>query len=121
MLAGACASAPEPNDEDVWHESSLRPSRVPPQTQGERKLLTRLSDMPTNEPVRIGGQVFVAGEPYAAASGRTCRSVTVRAPDGSKGADVKLACHGRAGGWTFVPDVFAEAAQQRKVSQKGEP
>lgn len=110
VLWGAgCGGAPEPREQDIWHRSQLRPGRVPAETKGEQELLARLGDVPTGEPVTVAGQVFVVDAPYAAASGRTCRSITVRGPEGEGQPEVKLACDG-PGGWELVPDPFAQDA-----------
>ncbi|MFW6067625.1 MAG: DVU3141 family protein [Myxococcota bacterium] len=121
LLAGAgCASSP-PTDHEIWHESGLRPGRMPPDTPGERELLARLPQVPVNEPVNLGGQVFVADEPYHAASGRTCRPVTVRSAAGDARARVKLACEER-GSWVFVPDPFdGSATAQAPAPERGDP
>jgi hypothetical protein len=121
LLASAsigCASKP-PTDDQIWHESTLRPGLLSPETQGERELLVRLSDVPVGQPVTFGSQVFIADAPYAAASGRTCRSVMLRPtePDGT--VQVKLACE-VAEGWAFVPDPFADASA-RAANSRGQP
>lgn len=118
LVAGlGCGGAQEPRDEDVWHSSSLQPSSVPPQTEGERELLARLDEIPAGQEVTLGGQTFVADEAYASASGRACRSITVRSPEQSS-VEVRLACQGDAG-WVFVPDVFGDDATQ--MAEAGQP
>jgi hypothetical protein len=113
-----CASKP-PSDDQIWHESTLRPGLVSPETQGERELLVRLSDVPVGQPVTFGSQVFIADAPYAAASGRTCRSVMLRPTEADGTVQVKLACE-VAEGWAFVPDPFADASA-RAASARGQP
>lgn len=102
-----CGGTAEPRDEEIWYTSELRPGRVPPATEGERELLARLGELPSEEPVTFGGQSFLVEEPYTAASGRVCRAVTVRQVEG-QGVEVKLACQD-GGEWAFVPDVFGDA------------
>lgn len=109
LSLGACGGASEPREQDIWYASELRPGEVPPETEGERELLARLDELPSGEPVAFGGQSFVVDEKYTAASGRVCRSVTVRPVEGAAGIDVKLACR-EGEGWTFVPDVFGDGA-----------
>jgi hypothetical protein len=71
---------------------------------GERDVLQRLPHLPNGAPQQIGGLVVTASAPYAAASGRTCRSLELSMPS-SKEASRRLACsNGNA--WFFVPDVF---------------
>ena len=100
-----CGGPEAPAERDIWHTSALRPGRVAPETAGERELLARMDDVPANERVTFGGQTFVVDEPYFAASGRRCRSVTVRPTLDADDVQVKLACE-EGSGWVFVPDVF---------------
>jgi hypothetical protein len=105
-----CGSS-QPAEHDIWHTPALRPSRVAPASEAERELLTRIDDLPSDEPVSVGGQVFVAGEPYAAASGRTCRTITHGSePSASGHGTVRLACEDGPS-WVFVPDVFQASSQ----------
>lgn len=105
-----CGGAETPAERDIWYTSSLRPGHVAPETQGERELLARMGQVPANEPVTFGGQTFVVDEPYFAASGRQCRSVTVRPTPEAERVEVKLACEDDTA-WVFVPDVFQERAR----------
>ncbi len=114
-MGAACGGAAEPTERDIWYTASLRPGSVPPTTEGERELLARIEQVPAGEPVALGGQVFVVDEPYAAASGRMCRSVEIRGSAGSETVEVKLACEEDAG-WVFVPDVFADAEPVAEVT-----
>lgn len=104
-LAG-CGGSQEPSERDIWYTTSLRPGTVEPDTQGERELLARMESIPVSEPVTFAGQTFLVDAPYAAASGRSCRSVRV---EGGRDVELKLACEEDAG-WVFVPDVFAEGS-----------
>lgn len=108
VVGAACGGAP-PTEDEIWHEPTLRPGEVPPTTHGEREFLVRMEDVPVGEPVAFGSQVFVADAPYFAASGRTCRPVTVRGREPDGNVDFRLACE-EGDGWVFVPDPFAEAA-----------
>ena len=96
-LAG-CGAAPV-RDEDVFHEPALRPGVVPPASEAERELLSRLASLEPDREVRIGDHVFVPRARYAAASGRACMRIEV-AGDGAR-----VACEDD-GAWVFVPDVF---------------
>jgi len=102
-----CGSGPSPREQDIWYTPSLRPGQVPPTTAGERELLARLGQLPSGQAVSLEGQVFVPGEPYQAASGRTCRPIGVGEPDAEHEGDRRLACEDRQH-WVFVPDVFAD-------------
>jgi len=104
-----CGSGP-PAEHDIWHTPALRPGQVPPTSAAERELLAQMPGLPSDEPVTVGGQVFVAGPPYAAASGRNCRTVTMStqaAPSEASGA--RLACE-QGADWVFVPDVLADGS-----------
>lgn len=98
---GACGASP-PRDEDVYHESSLRPGTVPAETDAERELLERLPSLTENESVRLGDHTFVILAGYASASGRRCAPVREQTGTGDR---TRVACE-TATGWTFVPDVF---------------
>lgn len=105
-LAG-CGGSQEPSERDIWYTTSLRPGTVDPETQGERELLARMERVPVSQPVTFAGQTFVVDAPYAAASGRLCRSVRV---EGGREVALKLACE-EGSGWVFVPDVFEGGAE----------
>ncbi|MFW6031113.1 MAG: DVU3141 family protein [Myxococcota bacterium] len=98
----------------------MRPGRVSPETQAERELLARLDTLPAHEPVTHGDQVFVAEPAYAAASGRDCRSITIRSTEGDRQARIKLACEDRAG-WVFVPDPFATGVATQVPPRESQP
>lgn len=100
-LLAACGASP-PREEDVYHESSLRPGTVAAETDAERELLARFPGLTENETVRLGDHTFVVLAGYASASGRRC--VPVR-EQSSAGDRTRVACETEAG-WTFVPDVF---------------
>lgn len=99
-----CGGSQEPTERDIWYTQSLRPGTVEPESQAERELLARMEQVPANEPVRFAGHVFVVEPPYAAASGRLCRSIRV---EGNAAVQLKLACED-GDRWVLVPDVFAE-------------
>ncbi|WP_169791639.1 hypothetical protein [Sandaracinus amylolyticus] len=97
LALAACGGAPV-RDEDVYHEASLRPG-VLPADDADRELLARLPESAADQPLEVGGRVFVPRAAYATASGRRC------APVVEQGARTRLACESAAG-WVFVPDVF---------------
>jgi hypothetical protein len=68
-------------------------------------VLERLNDMPTQKRQTVGNLSVVADPPYAAASGRTCRRVTLTSTAKPQTSTMRLACKdGKA--WQFVPSVF---------------
>lgn len=115
-LAG-CGGSQEPSERDIWYTTSLRPGTVDPETQGERELLARMGRVPVSQPVTFAGQTFVVDAPYAAASGRLCRSVRV---EGGRDVALKLACE-EDSGWVFVPDVYAGAGAEVAHTAEGAP
>lgn len=117
LATTGCASGPEPTEQDIWHESGLRPGQVPAATPGEREVLARMAEIPAGQAVTLAGQVFIVDEPYHAASGRTCRSVTIRAAREAGGTDVRLAC-AEDGGWVFVPDPFGPAQSAGPIAER---
>jgi hypothetical protein len=114
-LAGALATGcagPRPGPE---HAAVSPPSAVAPGDELERELLRRLPELPAEQPVSIDDATVIARAPYFAASGRTCRALTIHAPGGAPsgapggapdGASrSRLACR-EDGDWFFVPQIF---------------
>ena len=79
------------------------PTAIAPTNDTEREILQRLPTLTPEQPVTIGGAIVSAAAPYHAASGRTCRSLTITSADRS--ASSRLACREDAE-WFFVPQVF---------------
>lgn len=121
-LAMACAG-PRQRPE---HAAVSPPSAVAPGDELERELLRRLPELPAEQPVSIGNAGVIAGAPYFAASGRTCRALTIRASQssgqtsgsapgqppsqasGQPSGDAsrsRVACR-EDGDWFFVPQIF---------------
>lgn len=98
----ACGGPPPPTEADLAYAAALRPGTELATTPGEEQALARAATLPDDEAVTLGSQSFVAGPLYVAASGRRCRQLTV------DGARERLVCEDlSAGGWVFVPDIFA--------------
>jgi hypothetical protein len=113
-LAAGCAG-PRPGPE---HAAVSPPSAVAPGDELERELLRRLPELPAEQPVSIDDATVIARAPYFAASGRTCRALTIHAPgqgsgaasgqaapDASGASRSRLACR-EDGDWFFVPQIF---------------
>jgi hypothetical protein len=79
------------------------PSAIEPANEIERAILQRLPTLVPEQPVTIDGAIVSAAAPYHAASGRTCRSLTITGADHT--AHSRLACREDAA-WFFVPQVF---------------
>ncbi|MDH5491840.1 MAG: hypothetical protein OEY14_07795 [Myxococcales bacterium] len=106
LLGAGCGAGAQGRPDEVWHTEALRPGAIEPSTPGERALLSRLSDLPTGEPITLEGETFVPGAPYRAASGRSCRPI--ERASGEARAQRRLGCDGSAG-WTFVPEISSES------------
>ncbi|MEZ4326859.1 MAG: hypothetical protein R3B40_16705 [Polyangiales bacterium] len=90
-LACGCASAPPA----AAFSPELAPSTLAASSAAENELLRRAPELPSGEVVDVSGLQVRAAPPYAAASGRQCRSLEVdQLP--------RLACAGESG-WVFVP------------------
>lgn len=103
-LAIGCAG---PRQQGPEHAAVSPPSAVAPGDELERELLRRLPELPAEQPVAIDDATVIARAPYSAASGRTCRALTIRASgQGPGGASrSRLACR-EDGDWFFVPQIF---------------
>lgn len=101
LLLVACGSA-SPSEATIYYDPALRPGVVEP-SDAERAALAQLDEAAAGQSIEIGASMWVAEAPYAAASGRRCRSVRVRAGESES---ARLACEADDG-WVFVPDVLA--------------
>jgi hypothetical protein len=88
------------------------PAEVAPQNPGgrveaaddaERQILAQAEGLPAGQKTTVAGMTVVADEPYHAASGNTCRWLSISAGNGT-GAR-RLACSDGAS-WFFAPDVL---------------
>jgi hypothetical protein len=76
-----------------------------PASPSELKVLAALDELAPGQPRAIGDLSVVADAPYHAASGRTCRGVTLTSTLPPKHSRTRLACkHGQQ--WQFAPSVF---------------
>ena len=101
------------------HAAVSPPSAVAPGDELERELLRRLPELPAEQPVTIHDTTVIARAPYFAASGRTCRALTIAASGAASGAAAgqgaegasraRLACR-EDGAWFFVPQIFRSEA-----------
>lgn len=101
LISSGCS---RPHDARHPEDSAATESggRHEPKTDEERKLLARVAVLPTNVREKVGRKTVSASEPYQAASGYSCRNVTIeRGGEQSR----RLAC-GDKSGWFFVPDIF---------------
>ena len=99
----ACATTARPAAPDPSYTLLTKPGTRAATDDLERAILKQLGQLTTSKEAAIGGRAVVAGAPYTAASGRTCRSVNVRAA-GAAPARIHLACV-ISDAWSFVPDV----------------
>jgi len=101
----ACSSGSHSQVPDPNYASLVEPGTSAPSDDVERAVLERLSELEPNAEEHIDGQVVVAGAPYAAASGRTCRMVTIRSSKETRPSRARLACLVEDV-WAFVPEVL---------------
>lgn len=77
----------------------------------EAKVLTKLDQVPVAKATTVETLSVVADAPYAAASGKLCRRLTLTLLSPPKTSRTRLAC--RSGeGWSFVPSVFLASTEQ---------
>ena len=77
----------------------------------EAKVLTMLEQLPPAQARSIEGLNVVADAPYSAASGKTCRRLTLTPLKPPKTSRTRLACRDGAA-WGFVPSVFLAPTEQ---------
>lgn len=77
----------------------------------EAKVLARLDELPVAEARAVDGISVVAEAPYAAASGKTCRRLTLTPSTPPKTSRTRLACKD-AERWGFVPNVLLAPTEQ---------
>jgi hypothetical protein len=105
LVAVACSSGPRSEPRDPSYAQLVEPGTREPSDDVERAILARLGELEPGVEEHIDGQVVVAGAPYAAASGRTCRSVIIRPSAQAAKPRSRLACLVEDV-WSFVPDVL---------------
>ncbi len=105
LIAVSCSSSHRPEPRDPSYASLVEPGTREPSDDVERAILARLGELEPGAEEHIDGQVVVAGAPYAAASGRTCRTVTIRPSAQAAKPSSRLACLVEDV-WAFVPDVL---------------
>jgi hypothetical protein len=105
MLAGAafgCGGGPKPNPRDTADANDTGRT-LPARSSSEENVLRQAAGLPAGTPHTVGDVVVVAEPAYQAASGRTCRSLSIT--DRKKAVTHRLACtEGKT--WFFVPDVL---------------
>ena len=99
-LLGGCGAS-TPRESDIFYDPSLRAGRVEPATEAERQLLAGLDTAPDSQPLTFGGETFLAGAAYDAASGQRCRAIEAAGV-------TRLACESD-GQWAFVPEIVRRA------------
>jgi hypothetical protein len=67
-------------------------------------VLKALVSLPSGKPQQVAGATVVAEPAYVAASGRTCRALSINATNRVDPRH-RLACT-NGGAWFFVPEVF---------------
>lgn len=104
LAAAGCASQSQGEPRDVADANDTGRS-LPAPTRLEQDVLRALPSLESGQARPVGNALVVAEPIYTAASGRTCRALSI----GVGGKNVaRLACHS-GGTWYFVPDVFGHA------------
>lgn len=100
---GACSRQPEISARDAADANDTG-RMLGPTDEDERALLSQLATLPSGTARRVGAATVLAGEPYAAASGRTCRALHLKVANAQRERKRVACSNGKA--WFFVPDVF---------------
>ena len=111
----ACTSAPVLSARDAADANDTGQT-LGAKSESERALLRELPSLPSGSSRRIGDSSVVASLPYAAASGRTCRSLAIT-PAGAGKTRRQLACTD-GNDWFFVPDVFGAGMAVKGVASE---
>jgi hypothetical protein len=103
-LLGACSADPALSPRDA--ADAIDTGRVlAPSSDSERKVLRELPALQSGKEMTVGDARVVAEEPYASASGKSCRALLLTLGS-TRRASHRLACSD-GGAWFFVPDVFS--------------
>jgi hypothetical protein len=103
LASCGCASAPGAEARDLADANDTG-SALGARSTSEAVVLTAVSSLPSGQPRQMAGTTVIAEPAYAAASGRTCRALSLNPTRPGK-ASHRLACT-TGGAWFFVPDVF---------------
>lgn len=115
-FVAACGSPPPPANVHAVHAQDVtNPGIVEARGTDETLLLQKVVDLPSQKATKVGSLLVEATAPYRSASGRNCRNLSIRRPDGSE--EMRLACTEHLPGrdrdkaegqepWVFVPSVF---------------
>jgi hypothetical protein len=103
-LAAACSPVLSASARDVADANDTG-NAIGAKNASERTVLQRLPGLPSGKAERLGSLNVTAEAPYTAASGRTCRALSL-SDEPRQQAVPRLACT-KGGAWFFVPDVFA--------------
>jgi hypothetical protein len=104
IATASCAAGRPPSQTDLANANDTGRT-IGAKSEGERAILRELPTLPSGKSRRVLDATVQAADPYAAASGNTCRALQIEA--GGKTSS-RLACNdGKA--WFFVPGVFFDA------------
>ena len=117
MLANAvcvvmlgCGSASQNRDAEA-PTPLLGSGKAEAASPAEAKVLEQLERLPVAQARTVDALSVVADAPYAAASGKTCRRLTLTPLEPPKTSRTRLACKD-AGHWGFVPSVFSAPTEK---------
>lgn len=77
----------------------------------EAKVLAQLGQLPPAQERTVDNLSVTADPPYTAASGKTCRRLTLKPLKSPKTSRTRLACR-NGERWAFVPSVFLAPTEQ---------
>lgn len=99
----ACASPPPASARDVADANDTGRA-VGARSNVEREVLKAIPSLPSSKPQQVAGATVIAEPAYVAASGRTCRAISLDSKSKAESRH-RLVCT-NGGAWFFVPDVF---------------
>jgi hypothetical protein len=108
-LALGCGGANQTEPAGPDHALLVNPATRKPHDEVERAVLAQLPQLAPDTEATIQGHKVVAGAPYSAASGRTCRPVRIRGSAEAEPDRSRLVCMiGNA--WAYVPNALRDPA-----------
>lgn len=104
MWLAACSPSETPSARDVADANDTGRT-LSAENPGERAVLARVATLPNGKAVTVSGLSVTAEPQYAAASGRTCRALSIVDAGAGRNRNRVACSDGKS--WFFVPDVFS--------------
>lgn len=109
-LALVACSSPKPLAARDVADANDTGRTLAARTQAEQQLLARVGSLPSGSAQQLSGLNVIAEPAYAAASGHTCRALSIT-PSSPSMERHRIACTDGKN-WFFVPDVFGTGEGQ---------